>query len=225
MKLHADLSLDARVDGSTQPWVASPMPGVDRRMLERDGEEVARVTSIVRYAPGSRFSPHTHSGGEEFLVLEGVFSDEHGDYPAGFYVRNPVGTRHSPHTDPGSVILVKLWWMLPDDQTLVRIDWRENTGWLDHGNGVHIRPLHEYRAEKNQLVRLERGARLGERSLQGGEELFVIEGSVEDENGLHGPQVWIRHVGKRASALRAMEPSLLYVKRGHLDQLPPRPPT
>ena len=224
MKLHADLSLDARVDGLAQPWIASPMPGVDRRMLERDGNEVARVTSIVRYAPGSRFSPHTHSGGEEFLVLEGVFSDEHGDYPAGFYVRNPVGTRHTPHVNPGCVILVKLWWMHPDDQTLVRIDWRENAGWIDHGNGVRIRPLHEHHAEKNQLVRLARGARLEQRHLEAGEELFVIEGSVEDENGLHGTHVWIRHVGPRASPLCATEPSLLYVKRGHLAHLPPRPP-
>lgn len=70
-------------------WVASPSPGVWRYPLDRVGGEVARATSIVRYALASSFSPHTHGGGEEFLVLEGVFSDEHGDYPAGTYVRNP----------------------------------------------------------------------------------------------------------------------------------------
>ncbi|GAL13613.1 hypothetical protein JCM19233_4618 [Vibrio astriarenae] len=51
--------------------------------LDRVGGEVARATSIVRYKPNSAFSPHTHDGGEEFFVLEGVFSDEHGDYPQG----------------------------------------------------------------------------------------------------------------------------------------------
>jgi hypothetical protein len=68
-------------------------------MLDRIGDEVARATSIVRYAPASHFSPHVHDGGEEFLVLEGTFQDEHGDYPVGSYVRNPptsVNIRTSP---------------------------------------------------------------------------------------------------------------------------------
>ncbi|HEY9660942.1 MAG TPA: cupin domain-containing protein, partial [Allocoleopsis sp.] len=101
MKLHADLSQRAVVVSEDLPWIDSPMPGVQRRMLERDGEEVARATSIVRYAPGSAFSPHTHGGGEEFLVLEGVFSDEQGDYPPGTYVRNPVGSTHTPSSREG----------------------------------------------------------------------------------------------------------------------------
>lgn len=96
MKLHADLSQRVVVESESLDWVDSPMVGVQRRMLERDGEEVARATSIVRYAPDSHFSAHTHGGGEEFLVLEGIFSDEYGDYPAGTYIRNPVGSTHTP---------------------------------------------------------------------------------------------------------------------------------
>ena len=65
-------------------------------MLDRIGDEVARATSIVRYAPGSSFARHEHAKGEEFLVLEGIFSDDSGDYPAGFYVRNPPGSGHTP---------------------------------------------------------------------------------------------------------------------------------
>ena len=102
-------------------WQASPMPGVDRRMLERVGTEVARATSIVRYAPGSQFSAHTHSGGEEFLVLEGTFQDEHGDYPAGTYVRNPPTSSHIPRSEEGCVIFVKLWQFQPDDRQHVNI--------------------------------------------------------------------------------------------------------
>lgn len=98
------------------------MAGVDRRMLDRIGNEVARATSIVRYAEGSAFSEHTHSGGEEFIVLEGVFQDEHGDYPAGTYVRNPVGTHHIPRSDAGCTIFVKLWQFDPDDQEQIAID-------------------------------------------------------------------------------------------------------
>ena len=102
MKIHADLTQRAVVDSNQLPWVDSPMAGVQRRMLDRDGAEVARATSLVRYAPDSWFSPHNHDGGEEFLVLDGVFSDEMGDFPAGMYVRNPVGSSHKPHTVQGT---------------------------------------------------------------------------------------------------------------------------
>jgi anti-sigma factor ChrR (cupin superfamily) len=122
MKLHADLSRPAIVDSTSLDWVPSPSPGVERRMLERDGDEVARATSIVRYAPGSEFPTHRHGGGEEYMVLEGVFSDEHGDFPAGTYVRNPVGSSHAPKTAPGCTIFVKLRQMDPDDQDQVTID-------------------------------------------------------------------------------------------------------
>ena len=93
------------VDSEDLPWVNSPLPGVQRRMLERDGEEVARATSIVRYAPDSSFAPHSHGGGEEFLVLDGVFSDEHGDFEPGSYLRNPPGSRHTPRSARGCTIL------------------------------------------------------------------------------------------------------------------------
>jgi anti-sigma factor ChrR (cupin superfamily) len=76
MELHSDFTRRVAVHAAQLPWVASPMAGVERRMLDRIGDEVARATSIVRYAPGSHFSSHTHGGGEEFLVLEGVFEDE-----------------------------------------------------------------------------------------------------------------------------------------------------
>src|SRR5262249_11641352 len=100
----------------------SPIPGVHRRMLDRIGDEVARATTIVRYAPYSRFSSHTHGGGEEFLVLDGVFQDERGDYPAGTYVRNPPTSSHTPGSEPGCTIFVKLWQFDPSDRTPVRID-------------------------------------------------------------------------------------------------------
>ena len=114
MEVNADFTKRATIHGARIPWSPSPMAGVERRMLDRIGGEVARATTIVRYAPGSHFSPHTHDGGEEFLVLEGVFSDEHGDFPAGSYVRNPPTSRHTPGSVPGCIILVKLWQFDPD---------------------------------------------------------------------------------------------------------------
>ena len=89
MRINDDLTSPILLDASSMAWSSGPAAGVDRRMLYREGGEVARATSIVRYAPGSAFPPHVHNGGEEILVLDGTFQDEHGDYPVGSYFRNP----------------------------------------------------------------------------------------------------------------------------------------
>ena len=122
MELNADFSKRAVVHAAQIPWQASPMAGVDRRMLDRIGDEVARATSIVRYAPGSHFSAHTHTGGEEFLVIEGVFQDEHGDFPEGTYVRNPPTTSHTPGSEAGCTIFVKLWQFDMKDRNQFKVD-------------------------------------------------------------------------------------------------------
>ena len=122
MELNADFSQRVVVHSDEVEWLASPMPGVDRRMLDRIGKEVARATTIVRYAPNSNFSAHTHTGGEEFIVLEGVFQDEHGDFPVGSYVRNPPTSSHTPGSEPGTTIFVKLWQFQPDDRTQIMIN-------------------------------------------------------------------------------------------------------
>src|SRR6185312_17251569 len=119
MRLNDDFSARAVMHGAKMDWVKSPMPGVERRMLFRIGDEKARATSLVRYAPGSHFSAHDHPGGEEILVLDGVFQDESGDYPAGSYIRNPTGSRHTPASAPGCLLFVKLWQFRKDDDVLV----------------------------------------------------------------------------------------------------------
>lgn len=127
MNINADFKQRVVVHSQQQPWVASPMAGVERRPLDRVGGEVARATSIVRYAPGSHFSPHVHTGGEEFIVLEGVFQDEHGDFPAGSYIRNPPQSSHTPGSEKGCVIFVKLWQFNPDDRQHINVPARVDT--------------------------------------------------------------------------------------------------
>ena len=119
MRVNDNLSIPVIVHAGRQDWVPSPAAGVDRRMLFRVGGEVARATSIVRYAPGSAFPCHTHHGGEEILVLEGVFQDEHGDYPAGSYFRNPPGTSHVPAARDGCTIFVRLWQFREGDKAQI----------------------------------------------------------------------------------------------------------
>jgi anti-sigma factor ChrR (cupin superfamily) len=224
MQINTDFTRRAVVDSDRLPWIASPLPGVERRMLERDGDEVARATSLVRYAPGSRFSAHLHAGGEEFLVLDGTFSDDDGNYPAGTYVRNPVGSRHTPHSDTGTTILVKLSWMHPEDRAVVRIDTTRQDRWRPASEpGVAVLPLHAFGAETAALYRLAPGASIAARDVPGGEEIFVVDGEVRDPNGSYGAATWIRAPIGAAPALGTTAGARLFVKRGHLRDIPPGP--
>ena len=216
MDMNADFSQRVLIDTHSLDWIPSPLAGVDRRMLDRVGDEVARATSIVRYAPGSAFSPHNHSGGEEFLVLEGVFSDEHGDYGPGFYVRNPVGSSHTPSSEGGCTILVKLWQMDPEDQTFVRTDTRNGAWQATDTDGVELLPLHEYDGERVMLFRLQPGVETPLHGHAGGEEMFVLEGELADEHGRYPQGSWLRSPPGTRHAPFSDSGCVIYLKLGHL---------
>src|SRR6185369_11809378 len=142
-RINADFSQRVVIATDTLPWIASPQAGVERRLLDRIGGEVARATSLVRYAGASSFPAHAHALGEEFLVLDGIFSDEHGDYPQGTYVRNPPNSRHTPHTAPGCTILVKLRQMEPSETARVVIDTAAARWEPGDSPGLARLPLHQ----------------------------------------------------------------------------------
>lgn len=216
MQLNADFSQRALVRSDHSPWVASPMPGVERRMLDRIGEEVARATSIVRYAAGSHFSAHQHPGGEEFLVLDGVFSDERGDYPAGTYVRNPIGSQHAPFSRHGCTIFVKLMQFDPaDDQHVVvdsnRAEWRQGLV-----PGLQVLPLHQHGTEHVALVRWAPGTYFNAHRHWGGEEILVLEGTFQDEFGDYPAGSWLRSPHLSQHTPFSEQGCLIWVKTGHL---------
>ena len=217
MELNADFSQRAVVHAARLPWVASPMAGVERRMLDRIGAEVARATSIVRYAPQSRFSPHVHGGGEEFLVLDGVFQDEHGDYPAGSYVRNPPTSRHTPGSAAGCTIFVKLWQFDPADRTAIRIDSRrEAFATAPARPGVETLPLFRDAREDVRLERWAPGAGIA-LAVPGGMELLVLEGSFRSGGEDFTAQSWLRlPVGATLAATAGAQGCTLWAKSGHL---------
>jgi hypothetical protein len=201
------------------------MAGVDRRMLDRIGDEVARATSIVRYAPGSHFSPHTHGGGEELLVLEGEFSDEHGDFPAGSYIRNPPTSRHTPRSEPGCVLLVKLWQFDPADRTQVRFDTRERE-FVPLAGRDGVTALELFR-DPHEIVRLEHWAANATIGLapRGGAELLVIEGAFEESGEHFGGQSWLRlPPGATAVAKTGATGCTVWIKTGHLGHSIALPP-
>ena len=216
MLLNTDISRRVVIDTEKEPWLDSPLPGVRRRMLERDGEEVARATSLVRYAPGSRFSEHSHGLGEEFLVLEGVFSDEHGDYPAGTYVRNPPGSSHRPHSRDGCTLFVKLRQMHEKDRRFVRID-TAGEPWSPGGEpGLLVMPLHSDERESVALAKLEPGTRLERHDHLEGEEIWVLEGVLEDDDGVYPKGTWLRNPPGSSHARRSEAGCIYYSKTGHL---------
>ena len=107
--INGDLSTRAVADTTAMDWSPSPSASVWRKRVHLVGPpESGQVTSVVRYEPRSKFPAHDHPEGEEILVLDGVFSDEHGDWPVGTYLLNPEGFRHAPFSDDGCVLLVKL---------------------------------------------------------------------------------------------------------------------
>ncbi|WP_299472206.1 cupin domain-containing protein [uncultured Roseibium sp.] len=216
MQIHSDLSKRAVVESAKLDWIASPMRGVERRMLERDGGEVARATSLVKYAPGSAFSAHTHDLGEEFLVLDGVFSDESGDFPAGMYVRNPPGSRHIPSSEPGAVILVKLRQMQPDDTAYIRVDTHDPAGWQAGRAGEAILPLFIRPDEEVVMLTWERGSRFSAQSFPSGVEYYVLEGSFEDQNGRYDAGTWLRLPPDSVQDIRTQQGTRLWRKTGHL---------
>jgi len=217
MRLNDDMSQREVLHTATMPWVASPVAGVERRMLDRVGAEVARATSIVRYAPDSRFSAHVHGGGEEFLVLEGVFSDEHGDFPAGSYLRNPPGTAHAPRSAPGCTIFVKLWQFAAGDTEPVHIDSHAAAWQPGPVAGVTVLPLHTHGGITTVLERWAAGTRAPAHTHPGGEEILVLEGSLHDDDGDYPTLTWLRNPrGSRHAPRAGPQGALTFQKTGHI---------
>jgi len=217
LRINADFDERAVVDTGNMDWISSPSSGVDRIMLDRIGDEVARATTIVRFAPDSQFPPHVHDGGEEFLVLEGTFSDEFGDFGPGMYIRNPVGSKHRPHSTDGAIIFVKLWQMDAADQEQVRID-TNSAEWLPGlVDGLTVMPLHQYGTENTALVKWLPGTTFHQHSHPGGEEILVLDGVFEDEQGTYPKGTWLRNPPGSVHTPFSTGGGLIFVKTGHLN--------
>lgn len=217
MQLHSDFNQRIVITPEDYHYIPSPLKGVSRMMLDRAGQEVARATSIVRYAPGAGYSGHTHDGGEEILVLEGTFSDEHGDYPAGTYMRNPPGSAHTPFSASGCTILVKLWQFAADDSLQLVLN-THKAQWLPgQAEGLSVLPLHEHDGVSTALVKWAPHTRFGGHIHPGGEEILVLEGRFNDEHGSYPAGSWLRNPRySQHTPFTGEEGALIFVKVGHM---------
>ncbi len=218
MRIHADFSRRAIVTPDQRHWVPSPRAGVERVMLDRLGEEKARATSIVRYAPDSQFPRHLHPGGEEIFVLSGTFSDDIGHYPAGWYLRNPPGSSHQPFSVEGATIFVKLWQMQPSDSHTVRIDTRDPASW-QRQDGREVCPLFSDDIEQVCLQRLAPGETVSP-DLTNSAELLVLDGRVMMGDQPYERGSWIRlPEGDFPEIAAQAQGSTVYLKTGHLTNM------
>ncbi len=219
--LNADFTKRAVMDTAAMAWQASPSPTVWRKRLDLVGGEFSRVTSVVRYDADSAFRAHDHPDGEEILVLDGVFSDEHGDYPAGSYLLNPQGFRHAPFSRPGCELFVKLRQYGGPGRKHHAIDTRRGVWLVGEKPGVEVLPLY---IDKNHtdimmLQRYAPGTRLRAREQPAGLELFVLVGELKEDGESHGAGSWIRLPPGSKPSLGSTTGCTLYLKCGHLAPL------
>jgi len=214
--VRADFTEPAIVPPETFEWVSSPGGEVERMMLDRVGDEVAVATSLVRYPVGSRFPAHEHPLGEEYLVLEGEFADEHGRYPPGTYVRNPPGSRHTPFSETGCVIWVKLRQFHPEDDRPVVA----STTVPIPGEGIAMSELHRFRNEVVTVVAAAAGTEIAFPAAEEVQEVLVLEGAVRSRDRVLGERGWIRVPAGEGLALAATAPARLLHKTRPRTALP-----
>ena len=220
--MNGDLSVRAVADTTRMAWAPSPSGTVWRKRVHLVGPaESGQVTSVVRYEPRSRFPAHDHPDGEEILVLEGVFSDEHGDWPAGTFLLNPEGFRHAPFSEPGCVLFVKLRQFPGRERRHVVVDTHKLAWQPTSTAGVACKALYQQDGFSD-VTRLERWgprAELGAVSYEEGAELFVLDGQFADEAGTYSAGCWLRLPAGSQHHPRSAGGCTLYVKQSGLRYL------
>ncbi len=213
--LNMDFSQRVVIETTQMDWSASPSPTVFRKPLARAGAEHGHATSVVKYESGATFKTHQHPKGEEILVLDGIFSDEHGDYPAGTYLRNPDGTSHAPFSQAGCTLLVKLCQFQDTDSTQIQIN-TNTSAWRPGIGGLEVMPLHNHGTENTALVKWPVGEVFQPHTHFGGEEIFVLSGTFKDEHGSYPKGTWIRSPHLSTHHPFVDEETIIWVKTGHL---------
>jgi len=216
--LNLDFNKQVVIETAQMDWLTSPSAGVLRKPLARSEELAGHVTSIVKYEKGASFTAHPHPMGEEILVLEGVFSDETGDYGAGTYIRNPPESQHTPFSEQGCTIFVKLNQFNKHDDQFVRID-TTTTNWLPGIDGLQVMPLHEYEHEHVALVKWPAKEIFQAHRHFGGEEILVLSGEFCDEHGRYPAHTWMRSPHLSEHHPFVDEETVILVKTGHLPLL------
>jgi anti-sigma factor ChrR (cupin superfamily) len=215
--INGNLAVRVVVDTEALPWTPSPSGTVWRKRLHLVGPpESGQVTSIVRYDPNSSFHSHPHPEGEEILVLEGIFSDEHGDWPAGTYLLNPEGFQHKPFSREGCMLFVKLRQFPGRNREHHVIETDKMTWQPTDEPGRLVKPLYKQEgfSDVMRLERWEPGYETPGRAYPHGVEMLILEGSFSDELGSYKRRTWLRLPAGSVHRPRTEQGCELYIKEG-----------
>ena len=215
-EINADRSQRVVMETQNMDWETSEADGVLRKRLERFHGDPELVTTVVKYKPNSSFPPHRHVCGEEIFVLEGTFSDNDGDYPAGSYLRNPAGSGHAPFSHEGCTIFVKLQQFQPKDLYKINIQTKDRPWFPGLVEGLTVMPLHDFNGEQVALVKWEADTIFQPHMHIGGEEIFVLEGTFKDEFGTYPQGTWLRNPPNSCHTPFTKYGCTIFVKTGHL---------
>lgn len=218
-EVHADFDKRVVIKPEDYVWTPSSLPGVEQVILDRIGGAMVRATTVLRYTANSEFPPHVHGGGEEILVLNGMYSDGNGEYPKGAYIRNPVGISFTSRVGTnGTTLFIKSHQLAKDETPQTIIDTNKTEWHPGVVAGLQVMPLHEYEGEHIALVRWAPHTQFNPHSHRGGEEIFVLDGVFYDEHDRYPTGTWIRspHLSQHTPFTKE-EGALIYVKVGHLS--------
>jgi len=215
--LNTDLSIRVAANTRAMAWTESAGGHVLRKRVHLSGPaESGQVTSVVRYLAGAHFPAHDHPQGEEILVLDGVFSDEHGNWPAGTYLLNPQGFRHRPFSSAGCTLLVKLRQYPGTDRRQVAVQSHDLPWCATDNKGVFSKPLYSQQPypDHTRLERWDSSSSRGELAFASGAELFVLNGEFEDEFGSYPRHSWLRIPAGASLTPTGGEYCEVYIKEG-----------
>jgi anti-sigma factor ChrR (cupin superfamily) len=216
MNIHSDISQRVVIGQSTLPWIASSLAGMQMRILEGGGEAAARTTAIIELSPGTKIVNCTRDLGEEIMVLDGMLSDEFGDYGKGSYLKNPPGSSLACESVPGCLLFVKRGHLEPDDDSRIVVDSASMPWYQGLVDGLSVMPLSESGTQHTALVRWAPNTRFNPHRHYGGEEIYVLDGVFEDEYGGYPAGSWIRSPHMSAHSPYSIEGCIILVKTGHL---------
>lgn len=229
--VNADLEERAVVETAAMSWSPSPwIPGINRKFLDRYGNgQFVPSTSVVSFESGVRDPYHAHPHGEEYFVLSGTFTDHTGDYLPGFYVRHPMRWCHAPYVDvrnQDAVVWVKVSQVAEEGEPIIVTDTCDPDlpAWQDRAClSGRIRALPLYASartgERVWIELWEPGTEDAVLQPPGGEEVFVISGSLTDDGVVRPGLTWIRNParGEGASWRRSTAVGCkLLMKSGHM---------
>jgi anti-sigma factor ChrR (cupin superfamily) len=104
------------------------------------------------------------------------------------------------------------------DRTQVNIDTTKGD-YVETGvPGLTVLTVHEDGREQVGFVRFAPGTKVPHHLHEGGEEFFVIEGSLSDAYGTYTSGTWVRQEHGSAHEVTSKEGCLLYSKSGHLPR-------